>query len=80
MRNDWVSFDGWCASNGVDPLDMPADRVCHLYRYLLERNADEDTREQIARALEPPVTYRVNGAPAWYGSDEDAWAEFARNA
>jgi hypothetical protein len=37
--------------------------------------------EQIDEALTPPRTYRTqSGTPAWYGSDEDAWAEFARQA
>lgn len=30
----------------------------------------------IEGALEPPVAYRVKGAPAWYGDDEDAWQAF----
>jgi hypothetical protein len=30
--------------------------------------------------LKPPVTAKVGGVPAWYGSDDDAWAEFQRQA
>jgi hypothetical protein len=32
------------------------------------------------KGLEPPNTYKYNGAPAWYGSDEDAEAEWRRAA
>lgn len=28
--------------------------------------------------LEPPHLKDETGAPIWYGSDEDAWAEFER--
>jgi len=49
-----------------------------LYLFALRYNADERRIAQIEEALTPPVTYRVAGAPAWYGDDDDAWSEFER--
>ena len=76
----WQQFDGWCTARGVDLSTLPADRACNAYLYALREHADEDRLAQIDAALEPPRSYRVGGAPAWYGSDEDAWAQFASQA
>ena len=38
--------------------------------------ATEETLAQIDKALEPPKEARHDGTPMWYGSDDDAWAEF----
>lgn len=52
----------------------------NAYLYAIRENATEEQLAEIDAALEPPVTYRHKGAPVWYGSDDDAWAEFARQA
>lgn len=39
-------------------------------------HANEETVDRIERALEPPVTFKVKGAPIWYGDDDDAWESF----
>jgi len=43
-------------------------------------NADEQERERVSEALKPPRHFKFGNAPAWYGSDDDAWAEFVRQA
>jgi hypothetical protein len=50
-----------------------------MYLFSIREHATDETLTQIDEALQPPTTYRKNGAPAWYGSDDDAWAEFQRN-
>lgn len=62
---------------GIDAISLPVDRAYNLFLYRAREHADEKQRAAIDKALEPPVTYKVNGRPAWYGDDEDAWQEFA---
>jgi len=52
----------------------------HLYRFALLEHADEKERDQILSALKPPVRAKIGGVPAWYGSDDDAWQNFAKQA
>jgi hypothetical protein len=47
---------------------------------VITENADADKRIEIMEALKPPVSAKVGGVPVWYGSDEDAWADFQRQA
>ena len=44
---------------------------------MLRDGATSERLEEIDRLLEPPRSMRVNGAPAWYGDDEDAWQQFS---
>lgn len=62
----------------MDAAALPADRAINAYLWALRENADADRLEAITEALQPPLTLRRNGVPAWYGSDEDAWAEWDR--
>ena len=80
MIVNWVEFDGYCSAHGLDAIALPVDRALNLYRYAILEHADEKQREKITEALTPPKDARFGGVPAWYGSDEDAWAEFARQA
>jgi len=50
----------------------------NLYRFALLEAADEKEREKIEQALQPPITAKRRGVPTWYGSDEDAEAEWLR--
>jgi hypothetical protein len=50
----------------------------NAYLYSIREHASQETLDQIEEALQPAVTDKVGGEPAWYGSDDDAWAEFAR--
>lgn len=52
--------------------------MCNLYLYAVREHASEETLAKIDEALQPPATWRVKGAPAWYGDEDDAWADFAR--
>ena len=49
----------------------------NAYLYAIREHASEEDLAEITEALTPPRQYRVNGAPSWYGSDDDAWAAFA---
>lgn len=46
--------------------------------YAITENASDEDIAKIQAQLEPPDERDENGVPAWYGSDEDAWAEFER--
>jgi hypothetical protein len=35
-------FDGWCATQGFDPLDLPSDRLCNVVYYWLARRAKNE--------------------------------------
>jgi hypothetical protein len=78
MTTNWREFDGWCSARGIDAIALPPDRAVNLYRFAITENADEKEREKIEDALRPPVHLRVNSTPVWYGSDDDAWSQFAR--
>jgi len=44
-----------------------------------KQHADERRLDEIERALTPPVTAKtVDRRPAWFGSDEDVWAEWKK--
>jgi hypothetical protein len=73
-----MEFDGYCSARGIDAITLPPDRAINLYRYAIFEHADDKEREKINEALTPPKTAKFGGVPAWYGSDEDAWAEFTR--
>jgi hypothetical protein len=44
--------------------------------WALRENASDETLSKIERALESPTTVRGAQPPRWYGSEEDAWAQF----
>ena len=50
----------------------------HLYLYAMTEHASDEQIAQIHAQLDPPDRKDENGVPRWYGSDEDAWAEFER--
>ena len=55
-RQQWPTFDGWCASRNVDPLVLDIDRFCNLIYFWLTQNVDERRRREIDTQLErvPP--------------------------
>jgi hypothetical protein len=77
---NWVEFDGYCSARGMDAITLSPDRAVNLYRHALYEHADEKDRQKIDEALTPPKTLKIGGAPAWYGSDDEAWAQFMRQA
>jgi len=44
---------------------------------MIRDGATEERLDEIERTLEPPKSARFNGAPAWYGDDDDAWQQFS---
>lgn len=70
---EWGSFDGWAASRGVDPVDLPLDRYCNLVYFWLTQNAPPEKREEVDEML-----YRdAEGKPS---EDSGPWAAEAELA
>lgn len=45
---NWTSFDGWCLSRGVDPLELPSRRFINsIWNWLTESMDDETTNKLI---------------------------------
>ena len=80
LTRNWSEFDGWCSARGIDAAALPADRGFNLYLWAIREHADDERRAAIDRALEPPVTMRVDNRPAWFGSDEEVWSEWQTQA
>jgi hypothetical protein len=47
----WPTFDGWCASQSIDSLDLPWDRWLNLVYYFATRNAATEDREKFDQAI-----------------------------
>lgn len=52
----------------------------NLYLFALREHASKERLAEIDERLEAPLRAKVGGAPAWYGSDDDAWDEWAASA
>jgi hypothetical protein len=52
---EWVRFDGQAASQGVDPLKLPFDRLLNYIYTQARRNADSEDREQFDILLASPL-------------------------
>lgn len=61
---------------GLDAITLTWDRACSLWRMAALDGLRGWERDKLLADLEPPMTLRVGGVPAWYGSDEEAWADF----
>lgn len=57
-------------------------RAINLYLFMLREWADDKQRNEIDRALRPPLTWRDprTGLPADWGDEADEWAEWERAA
>lgn len=42
---EWPRFDGWLASQGIDPLELPTDRLLNLIYHYLVRDGDRGSKE-----------------------------------
>lgn len=49
-------FDGWCASQSVDQLDLPWDRCLNLIYYFATRNATKEKKQEFDAAMTQQVT------------------------
>jgi hypothetical protein len=52
----WPLFDGWCASQNVDPLDLPWDRCLNLIYYFATRNASKEKKQEFDAAMAEQTT------------------------
>jgi len=51
----WPLFDGWCASQNVDPLELPWDRCLNLVYYFATRNASKEKKQEFDAAMSKQV-------------------------
>lgn len=49
-------FDGWCASQNVDPLELPWDRCLNLVYFFATRNASKEKKQEFDAAMSKQVT------------------------
>lgn len=49
-------FDGWSASQNVDPLDLPWDRCLNLIYFFATRNASKEKKQEFDAAMSKQVT------------------------
>ena len=68
--NEWQAFDGWAASNGVNPLDLSFSRLLNLIYFYIIRNRDEKGRKVVDDAI-------ANAVSAW--NKHNAEADMARS-
>ena len=52
----WPLFDGWCASQNVDPLDLPWHRCLNLVYHFATRNASKEKKQEFDAAMSKQVT------------------------
>jgi hypothetical protein len=52
----WSYFDGWCASQNIESLDLPWDRWINLVYYFAVRNASTEDKEKFDQALAEHVS------------------------
>lgn len=52
----WPLFDGWCASQSVDPLELPWDRCLNLIYFFATRNATKEKKQEFDAAMSKQVT------------------------
>ena len=52
----WPTFDGWCASRNLDPLDLPWDRWLNLVYYFATRNMSTEDKTEFDGTIATQVT------------------------
>lgn len=52
----WPIFDGWCASQNVEPLELPWDRCLNLIYYFATRNASKEKKLEFDAAMSKQTT------------------------
>lgn len=64
ILGDWQHFDGWCASQNIDPLDLPSRRMISLMMYYFERDLDEEQREEFRTIISNMLLSKTKAPPA----------------
>ena len=49
---DWRSFEGWCVAQGCNPQQESSRRMVSLMCYFVEKDLNEEGREQFRNSLE----------------------------
>lgn len=66
-------FDGWAASRGVDPMDLPPARFFNLLYFWIIKDAAEGEQEKFDRKLwRPPVGEAPAPGSPWSPEAETA--------
>lgn len=79
-KRDWASFDGQAASQGFDPLELPADRMLNLiYWWFTHDAADQADVDRFDRQLwRPPAgTAPAPGSPWSPEAETEAFQSLA---
>jgi len=69
-RRDWERFDGWCASRGVNPEELPIDRLCNLVWFRLTDHRKPEDVERIEAQLWKPPKGEEAESGAWSAAEE----------
>lgn len=80
-KHNWPTFDGICASQGFDPLELPWDRFLNLIHWFLTRNAGEakDIEDWERHLWMPPVGVEAPAGTPWsVESQESAMSSFGK--
>jgi len=74
----WPTFDGWAASRGIDPMDLPVDRFLNLVYHFLTRNGTQEEIDKVDRTLwMPPKGVAVSRGPWSKEAEAKAFDAFA---
>jgi hypothetical protein len=62
-RDNWITFDGWAAARGVDPVKLPFDRFLNLIYFCATDDAEEKEKDKFDVRLNlPDARARQKGA------------------
>ena len=71
---NWAKIDGMMASQGLDPLELPADRMMNLIYWWATKDAyDQQELNRFERQLwRPPLGARAPAGSPWSSEAETA--------
>ena len=74
LGSNWPVFDGWAASSGMDPLELPIDRLLNLAYWWATRNAEDENevRKFDSRLWQPPRGEAPAPGSVWDPENENA--------
>lgn len=74
VDDNFATFDGWAASSGIDPVDLPFDRLLNLAYWWATRNAEDENaiRKFDARLWQPPRGEVPAAGSVWDPEQENA--------
>lgn len=52
VQDNWQHFDSWCCVRNIDPIDLPAYRLCNLALVVIKEDLHDDDPDVTAQQLE----------------------------